>query len=83
MGQFNQFISPGEREVIGRVYSFGMILQAASALPPNELEFWEKPWKWQPEYEIWLKSGCLNEDDDGWDDFVTRLITMEGGDDEA
>lgn len=75
--QFRVFIEPGDRAVIAKVYSFGMILHAASALPPDEREYWEKPWKWQPEYEIWLDSGSPNEDDEGWDAFVTRLITME------
>lgn len=49
--------SDAERETVGRVYEFGLVLRAAGLMPADEGEYFERPWKWQPEYESWLGAG--------------------------
>lgn len=67
-----------EAETVGRVYTFGMILRAADLLPLNEDGYWEKPWKWEPEYQAWIAAGSPEAPEDGdeespaWTDFVHR-----------
>lgn len=52
-----QLIAPGERDTIDRLFDFALVLRAAAAMPPDEDEYWEKPWKWDDEYQIWLRHG--------------------------
>lgn len=52
-----QLIAPGERDTIDRVFSFALILRAAAAMPLDEDEYFERPWKWDGEYQIWLRHG--------------------------
>jgi hypothetical protein len=67
-----------EAETVGRVFSFGMVLRAADLLPLNEDGYWEKPWKWEPEYQAWIAAGSPEapeggeEESPAWADFVRR-----------
>lgn len=46
-----------DRAAISRVFEFALILRQAGLMPPDEDEYFERPWKWQPEYEAWLSAG--------------------------
>lgn len=46
-----------DRPVTDRVFGFYEVLYAADLLPPNPADYFEKPWKWQPEYEAWVAAG--------------------------
>ncbi|MDA0250742.1 MAG: hypothetical protein O2892_07785 [Actinomycetota bacterium] len=39
------------------VFDFACILRAADLMPANEDEYWEKPWKWDPEHQAWIAAG--------------------------
>jgi hypothetical protein len=42
--------------------------------PLAVLEFFERPWKWEPEHQIWVDCGRPdNSEDAGWESFVARL----------
>lgn len=43
---------------VDRIAAFALVLRVAGLMPPDELEYFERPWKWQPEYEAWLAAGC-------------------------
>ena len=66
-------INPSDRWVVQRVYDFFKILQAADRLPPNEEEYWDRPWKWQPEYQTWVNVGSPEEESPAWDRFIEAL----------
>ena len=51
------FIDPGERVTIGKIFSFAVVLRAADLMPLDEDEYWERPWKWSTEYEAWTAAG--------------------------
>jgi hypothetical protein len=67
------FIAPEERHVIGRVYGFAEILRSASAMPPDENEYFERPWKWTPEYEAWVGVGSPMPENPGWTRYLDAL----------
>ncbi len=50
-------VSPAERVTVARVYEFAMVLRAAGRMPDNEDEYFESPWKWDPEYQTWTECG--------------------------
>ena len=76
MNSPDELITGDERSVVQRVFEFAQILQGANAMPLDEDEYWEKPWKWQPEYEKWLSLGQPWPPEDGnptslmWEKFV-------------
>jgi hypothetical protein len=39
------------------VFDFAQILRAAGLMPSDEDEYWEKPWKWDPERQAWVAAG--------------------------
>lgn len=39
------------------VFDFARILRAADLMPADEDEYWEKPWKWDPEHQAWIDAG--------------------------
>lgn len=41
------------------------------------LYFFEKPWKYQTEAELWTHAGRPGPDDQGWDLFLARLERHE------
>jgi len=51
------FVSPNERHVINRVFGFACVLRAAGLMPPDEDEYFERPWKWGREYVAWQEAG--------------------------
>jgi len=76
--------SDAEREVVGRVYEFGLVLRAAGLMPADEGEYFERPWKWQGEYESWLGAGRPWPGEAGgsladmrWDRFVTNASQQQ------
>jgi hypothetical protein len=52
-----------------------LILRAAGAMPPNEDEYWERPWKWNDEYQAWLEQGKPDyiEDEEAFARFVDKI----------
>jgi len=52
-------ISADEREVVARIYNFALILREAGVLPDSHVadEYFERPWKWNTEYQLWLQAG--------------------------
>ena len=80
----NRFILSEDHRVIEKVYEFGLILHLAGAMPPNVLDYFEKPWKWEPEYFKWVEAGkpyppeASSPDDVAtWESFVTSLEEIE------
>ena len=67
------FIAFIERPIIDRVYGFAEILRSASAMPPDEDEYWERPWKWTPEYDAWVGVGSPEPGSSAWGRFLTAL----------
>ena len=77
-------VGPHDHVVLARVFDFATILRSAGLMPPDEFDYFEKPWKWQPEYEAWLAAGCPAPPDDEvkisertlasmrWERFVTN-----------
>jgi hypothetical protein len=52
-------LTQDECEVVQRVWKFSQILCAAGLLYPEHVgDFMEKPWKWQPEFDLWHAHGC-------------------------
>jgi hypothetical protein len=45
-----------ERRVAQRLFAFATVLQAAGALE-DTAEYFDTPWKWQREYELWQECG--------------------------
>jgi hypothetical protein len=80
-----KFIHPEDRGTIEKVYEFGLILSLAGAMPPNMLDYFERPWKWEPEYFKWVDAGkpyppeaggsphAAGDDDSAWESFVGGL----------
>lgn len=54
----SELVGPHDQVVLARVFDFATVLRAAGLMPPDEFDYFEKPWKWQPEYEAWLAAGC-------------------------
>ena len=50
-------VADADRPAITRVFEFAIVLRAAQAMPPNEDEYFERPWKWQPEFCAWVAAG--------------------------
>ena len=50
-------ITNAECATAQRLYDFMLVLRAAGAMPPDEDEYWERPWKWNTEYQAWLERG--------------------------
>jgi len=61
-----------EHHAVLRVWNFARILRAAGLMPPDENEYFERPWKWDREYSIWRSRGCPDLDGDAtlFDDFA-------------
>ena len=54
-----------EHQVVLRLWDFSRILRAAGLLDDDQLGyFFEKPWKWQPEYDLWVAHGRPDLDGD-------------------
>lgn len=57
--QLELFLVPSaERGTVVRVFEFAEVLRAADLMPLDEDEYFERPWKWQTEYEVWTDCGC-------------------------
>jgi hypothetical protein len=50
-------VAPAERVIVARIYGFAEVLRAADLMPPDEDEYFERPWKWDGEYRAWIDSG--------------------------
>jgi hypothetical protein len=51
-------LNPDECEVVQKVWKFSRILCAAGVMDSDQLgDFMEKPWKWQPEFDLWHAHG--------------------------
>jgi hypothetical protein len=46
-----------DRDVVARLFNFAVVLRAAGLMPRDEDEYWERPWKWDPEYRAWTAHG--------------------------
>jgi hypothetical protein len=73
-----RFIEPSERDTISKLFWFATILRAASLMPPNEDEYWERPWKWTPEYQSWVAHGqpdppSVTYNVQGWENFIASM----------
>lgn len=42
------------------------------------LEFFRRPWKWQPEVDLWRQCGSPRAADAGWVLFAARLAHAQG-----
>lgn len=71
-----------DREAVSRIFGFATVLREAGALAEDTDQYFERPWKWQPEYELWLQAGSplpaepgeLHPTDfDGWPTFLAAL----------
>lgn len=52
------FLVPNEERVtVHRVFEFFEVLTAADAMPPDPAEYFERPWKWDREYQTWRECG--------------------------
>ena len=41
------------------------------------LYFFEKPWKWEPEHQIWVDCGRPDSaEDEGWEAFLDQLVDV-------
>lgn len=73
-------ISSQEREIVDRVFTFAVILREADLMPPDEDEYFERPWKWDREYQAWVRAGRPQPPegttDLSWERFV-RSATQE------
>lgn len=57
MPESPELVTPAEREVATRLFDFAEVLRAADLMPPDEDEYFERPWKWDGEYQAWIESG--------------------------
>lgn len=57
-------ITNAECATAQRLFDFLLILRAAMSSPSNEDEYWEKPWKWDREYQMWLEHGQPEPEDE-------------------
>lgn len=39
------------------VFEFAGVLRAADLMPDDEDEYWEKPWHWGREHQLWVDAG--------------------------
>ncbi|NTY62133.1 hypothetical protein [Mycolicibacterium sphagni] len=39
------------------VFAFARALRAAELMPDDEDEYWEQPWKWNREHQLWVDAG--------------------------
>jgi len=39
------------------VFRFAEVLRAADLMPEEEDGYWEKPWKWSAEHQLWVDVG--------------------------
>lgn len=65
------------------VVTFGHILAYADALDtaPEVLEYFDRPWKWTPEYEAWARHGRpLEPGADDWAGFLREASAQWGED---
>lgn len=70
------FIFATERATIDKIYGFAEILREAAAMPPDENEYFERPWKWTLEYEAWAAAEKPQPDDPGWPKFLQALEAL-------
>ena len=77
------FISPNERHVVNRVFGFAEVLRAAGLMPPDEDEYFERPWKWGREYKAWQGAGkpeipdpAVDATDLAWERFVRSVAAL-------
>lgn len=79
----HQLVTLTQRDVIDRVFTFALVLRAADAMPPDEDEYFERPWKWDGEYQIWQRHGSPDVPEYGkpadlsWERFVRALSEEE------
>lgn len=77
------FIRGNERDTIAKVFNFAVVLRAASAMPHDEDEYFERPWKWDREYQTWLRFDAPWPPEHGdttqnrWDAFVNAVNDLE------
>jgi len=51
-----------------------VLLYARHSTGLEVLEFFERPWKWEPEHQLWVDCGRPdNSVDEGWESFVEQL----------
>lgn len=74
-------IGTQEREIVDRVFGFAVILREADAMPPDEDEYFERPWKWDREYQAWVRAGRPQPPegtaDLSWERFLRALTEEE------
>jgi len=52
-----------DRDVVARLFNFAVVLRAAGLMPRDEDEYFERPWKWDPEYRAWIAHGQPSPED--------------------
>ena len=67
--------NPGVNEVL----TFGRILVAADWFdtPQNLLDYFEKPYKWDREHELWVGCDRPEVESQGWPWFLVKLGKLE------
>jgi len=75
----HELIEVGERPLVARLFNFALVLRAADAMPFDEDEYWERPWKWSREFRLWRAAGSPPSPEPGdatsltWERFVRSL----------
>ena len=62
-------------EDLSELVTFAGVLVRADMLSTADdvLYFLYKPWKWEPEHEVWEGCGKPDLDDEGWDFFLRKM----------
>jgi hypothetical protein len=61
-------------EVHVELLEFGRVIGEVNGWTRDEMvDYFEKPWKWTPEYKIWDGCRCPTPGDKGWDIFLRKL----------
>lgn len=63
----------------GELVDVGRMLNDAGCFPTPEdvLNYFEKPWKWSNERELWVAADRPSPSDRGWELFAARLDALE------
>jgi len=65
------------------VFDFACVLRDAELMPDDEDEYWEKPWHWEREHQLWLDAGKPSSPELGepaslaWERFVRAATRTE------
>lgn len=60
------------------VYAFATVLHSADWFftPADVLDYFEKPYKWDPEHRAWNAAGSPTDEDAGWLAFTEQLANL-------